>query len=217
MAPEQARGEDVDARADVFALGVVLYECLAGQRPFVAEHPIAALARMLFEDAPRVSERRADVPAALDALVARMLSKDRALRPRDGGAVVEALAQSTAATDPTQMAAAFGAERRVVSVVFTRPAHAADATIEIDVRRELEERAEDVARSHGGAIDALANGSFVVVFRGDESPTDQAVRGARCALALSSLLGADAVALATSRAVVAGAVLRARRAFPARR
>ncbi|HTN82161.1 MAG TPA: serine/threonine-protein kinase, partial [Sorangium sp.] len=54
VAPEQARGDaEVDARADVFALGVLLFECVAGQRPFAADDPLAEMCRILLEEAPR--------------------------------------------------------------------------------------------------------------------------------------------------------------------
>ena len=100
MAPEQARGErDVDARVDVFALGCVLFECLAGRPVFAAEHVMGILAKVLLEEAPRINELKHDVPKALDDLVARMLSKApraaagrrarggrRARRSRVGGA-----------------------------------------------------------------------------------------------------------------------------------
>ncbi len=93
MAPEQARGDrDVDARADVFALGCVLFECLTGQPTFQGAHPVAMLARILLEQAPRVREIRPDLPPALDDLVARMLSKDADRRPREGSAVALELA-----------------------------------------------------------------------------------------------------------------------------
>ena len=87
MAPEQARGEDtVDARADVFSLGCVLFECLTGRPPFVADHPLAVLTKILFEQAPPPSQLRPDLAAtpAIDDLVLRMLSKDPAQRPLDG-------------------------------------------------------------------------------------------------------------------------------------
>jgi eukaryotic-like serine/threonine-protein kinase len=93
MAPEHARtGSDIDARADVFSLGSVLFECLTGQSPFPGEHIMAILAKVLFDDAPRVRDIRPEVPAELDALVARMLAKNAEERPRDGAAVAAALA-----------------------------------------------------------------------------------------------------------------------------
>src|SRR5207302_1047317 len=85
MAPEQARGgKELDARADVFALGCVLFECLTGRAAFVGEHVMALLAKILLEEAPRVSEVRADLPEPLDRLVQRMMAKQAPERPRDG-------------------------------------------------------------------------------------------------------------------------------------
>ncbi|HEX8115058.1 MAG TPA: serine/threonine-protein kinase, partial [Kofleriaceae bacterium] len=93
MAPEQARShEAVDARADVFALGCVLFHCLTGTAPFEGDSAIAVLGKILFGEAPRVSALWPEVPEDLDALVARMLAKDPALRPSDGAALTAALA-----------------------------------------------------------------------------------------------------------------------------
>src|SRR5439155_8949917 len=95
MAPEQARGERrIDARADVFALGCVLFECVTGRPVFQGAHPTAVLAKVVLEDAPRVSSLRNDVPDSLDRLVARMLSKVPGSRPIDARALaaeIEAL------------------------------------------------------------------------------------------------------------------------------
>ena len=92
-APEVARGvSDVDARADVFALGCVLFECLTGRSPFSGATEAAAVAKLVVERAPRVRAHRADVPAALDGLLAAMLERDRQNRPGDGGELVRALA-----------------------------------------------------------------------------------------------------------------------------
>ena len=79
MAPEQARGSRaLDARADVFALGAVLFKCITGLPAFAGDDEIAILAKMLFEAPPRVRDIRKDVPAALDDLLARMLCGDNA-------------------------------------------------------------------------------------------------------------------------------------------
>lgn len=79
MAPEQARGEVVDARADVYSLGCMLYEALVGRPPFLAESPLAVLLRHCEDLAPAPSVLAPQVPRALDALVLHMLDK----RPRD--------------------------------------------------------------------------------------------------------------------------------------
>ncbi len=92
MAPEQAlAGRDVTPSADVFSLGCVLFECLTASRVFEGDHVIAMLARLLQETPRRVRTVRPEVPEALDALVASMLSRDANERPRDGAAVVTAL------------------------------------------------------------------------------------------------------------------------------
>ncbi|RMG11180.1 MAG: serine/threonine-protein kinase [Planctomycetota bacterium] len=79
MAPEAFRGggaKDLDHRADVFSLGVVLYECLTGERPFVAETALLLAQRICQADPPPPSQRRRQVPRALDAVVSRALAKD---------------------------------------------------------------------------------------------------------------------------------------------
>jgi len=95
MAPEQAHGDTpLDARADVYALGTVLFECLTSSTPFQGERGLGILAQKLFDEAPRANEVLADfdqLPDALDALIASALSRERAARPRDGHAFVAAL------------------------------------------------------------------------------------------------------------------------------
>src|SRR5262249_29692448 len=94
MSPEQARGDrDIDARADVYALGALLFRCLTGNPPFEAEGREALLGAVLHRPAPRVSDFMR-VPRALDDLVARMLEKDPRRRPQDGNAVLAQLSAS---------------------------------------------------------------------------------------------------------------------------
>jgi serine/threonine-protein kinase len=90
IAPEQAKGEEIDARADIYALGGLLFELLTGRPPFVAESPMEMVAKHVMEPAPRPSTL-ASVPAELDDLVVAMLAKDPADRPSLAtvGAVVD--------------------------------------------------------------------------------------------------------------------------------
>ncbi len=75
MAPEQGRGEPVDARADIFSLGVVLWECVAGRRLFLRENDLATLRAVITEPIPSAS-RFAEVDPALDAIVRRSVARN---------------------------------------------------------------------------------------------------------------------------------------------
>ena len=81
MAPEQVNQEHVDARTDIYAAGVVLWESLTGARLYEADNPGAVIQKVLEGDAPAPSSRRQEVPPALDALVLRALAVDPADRP----------------------------------------------------------------------------------------------------------------------------------------
>ncbi|HEY7612611.1 MAG TPA: serine/threonine-protein kinase, partial [Gemmatimonadales bacterium] len=82
MAPEQVLGHQIDARADLWALGVVLQEMLTGRRPFEGGHEIGIAHAILHESPPRPSALRDEIPAELDALIHRLLRKDPAQRQR---------------------------------------------------------------------------------------------------------------------------------------
>ena len=76
MSPEQARGRSTGPRSDLYSLGVVLFEALTGRVPFEAEDPEVVRVRHVNEPPPRPRESNPAVPAALDDVVARLLSKD---------------------------------------------------------------------------------------------------------------------------------------------
>jgi serine/threonine-protein kinase len=80
MAPEQARGEVVDHRADLFSLGSVLYACCTGRAPFRGATPLAVLRRVSDETPAPIRSLNPEVPAWLEALVARLLAKEPAQR-----------------------------------------------------------------------------------------------------------------------------------------
>ncbi|MCE9564231.1 MAG: protein kinase [Planctomycetes bacterium] len=91
MSPEQATGATVDGRTDLFSLGVVLYQMLTGQQPFVGRNTPAILVSVSTHHPQRPAELNPLVPASLDALTMRLLAKDIAERPPTADAVVEAL------------------------------------------------------------------------------------------------------------------------------
>ncbi|WP_437725723.1 protein kinase domain-containing protein [Sorangium sp. So ce861] len=142
MAPEQARGDaHVDARADVFSLGCVIWNCLTGRPPFAGDQVMAILAKAALVGPRRLSELRPDVPVGLDELVAWMLEKDPDGRPRDGNEVLASAAQlrvareqardpgesGTPSTRPRALAESAAGEPRLISVVLIHGALPGDA------------------------------------------------------------------------------------------
>ncbi|HEY3593544.1 MAG TPA: hypothetical protein VGL13_06710, partial [Polyangiaceae bacterium] len=80
--PEQASAErDLDGRSDIYSLGCVLYEMLAGVPPFVGPSARAIIARHMTEPAPNILASRADLPAGAGVLLSRMLAKSPSSRP----------------------------------------------------------------------------------------------------------------------------------------
>lgn len=91
LSPEQAQGEPLDRRSDVYSLGVMLYEVLSGQPPFQAATPAALLVRLLQEEPPPLRKRAAAVPRDLETIVMKCLEKDPARRYDSARALAEDL------------------------------------------------------------------------------------------------------------------------------
>ncbi|WP_437964096.1 protein kinase [Sorangium sp. So ce260] len=216
MAPEQARGEpSVDARADVFALGCLLFECVAGRRPFLGDNALSLLMKVVLEDPPRLGELRDGVPEPLERLVARMLAKPTEHRPRDGAAVAEELAALAHAGLPVGGGATAGppaprveittAERRVMCVILTEGGGAeTDATLSEAECASRTETLRQIAARHGGRLELLQSQWLLIALSGAEAPTDLAARAAHCAIALRAELGGVPMSIATGLAEVAG-------------
>jgi serine/threonine-protein kinase len=80
MSPEQAAGQPVDHRSDIYSLGVIMYQVLAGELPFAAETLMALMTKHMFEPAPSLRDGGHAVPSSLDAIVGRCLQKKPELR-----------------------------------------------------------------------------------------------------------------------------------------
>jgi serine/threonine-protein kinase len=104
LAPEQIRGQDVDARTDIYAFGCVLYECVTGDVPFSRDTDMAVLWAHLEQDPEPASERVPELPKAVDAVFARALAKRKEDRFASCGEAMKALADATDAQRPASSA-----------------------------------------------------------------------------------------------------------------
>jgi serine/threonine protein kinase len=100
LAPEQIRGQDVDARTDIYAFGCVLYECLTGEVPFTRDTDMAVLWAHLEQDPDPPSQREPELPKELDAVFAQALAKRKEDRYASAGELMKAVAQVTNADRP---------------------------------------------------------------------------------------------------------------------
>jgi tetratricopeptide (TPR) repeat protein len=192
MAPEQARGAQViDARADVFALGALVFKCMTGRAPFDGDDAIAVLAHLLFDDPPDVCDLVPGVPRAVGDVLAKMLAKEPEQRYPDGNSAMRALDALDTSDIPVTIAAPVPSgltlrERRLLSLMVL--------TGKVDA-----EKARTVASEFGGRAEALANGSVVVVVSGRDNATELARVSARCALELRHAMPDAPIVLATGR------------------
>jgi eukaryotic-like serine/threonine-protein kinase len=101
LSPEQAAGDALDGRSDLFALGCVLYEMLSGEVAFTAPTTPALIARRFVYSPPPVKTVRADVPSSVEAITARLLQRDPEGRFTSGAEVVSALRSQSVTTIPS--------------------------------------------------------------------------------------------------------------------
>jgi serine/threonine protein kinase len=123
MSPEQVEGRGVDARSDVFSLGVVLHEAATGSRPFQGASTAAVLSSILRDPPPPVGARRRDLPGTFGRLIARCLEKDRDRRVQSAKDVRNEIEATRRELTPgVRPPSAFGRRHRARSPVDHRAA-----------------------------------------------------------------------------------------------
>ncbi len=221
MSPEQAFGESVDHRTDLWSLGVVLYEMLAGMRPFRGRADHALLAATLSSDPPPFSLVRDDVPSDVEGIVRILLAKRPGDRYANAAELLDAVlacsapnavahtsakphnGERPASTTVRDTAISRSGERRQVTMVScTVDGH--DALIDRlspdqsdAVFDQIRGAATAAAHAHGGVLNQSSSDGLLMLFGVPTAHDEDALRGVRAAMALQVSVRELAASLAT--------------------
>src|SRR5215216_3178360 len=165
MSPEQCEEQPVDARSDIYSLGVVVYEMLAGEAPFEGGSSTRLLMAHVAEPPPPLREKRPDIPLEIEAVVMRALDKDPGRRPQSAVEFAREFERAAGFTQPEGDADRTGAFSRIdvpltqpgiVPVGAPQPLEAIEAEDEETlVRRRMSSRAEPLV--HGDKLEDLSD------------------------------------------------------------
>ncbi len=168
MAPEQARGEEVDARADLFALGLTLFELLTAKRVFERDSELAVLNAVLEDPIPSVRTLRPELPAAIDAVVRRALERDLSRRYASAAAMRQDLEQALVAMgDATSQRTIAEYVQRVCGPLEVQRRTSVPTLSELRAREAQEERAP----SQPGLDRTFISGNFTPPRAAAQSPS----------------------------------------------
>ena len=91
MSPEQAQGEGIDGRSDIYGLGVIIFELLSGKKPYIGDTPMSVVIKQITEPVPHIRDINPDLPPAIEAITEKAMAKDRTDRFQTVKALSEAL------------------------------------------------------------------------------------------------------------------------------
>jgi eukaryotic-like serine/threonine-protein kinase len=189
LAPEQLRDEPVDARADVYALGLLLHQCCTGDLPFGDGSAVEVAMRRLTTALPDVRQQVVDVPPALAEVITRATAADREARFEDGAALAGALQPAVPADAAARLAA------------LVRTAATARARAAVTDREATRGRTEHTAPTGSAA-------------RPTPAPTEVAADGASAARTTAALSSSQPDTSATAQLPVEAPTQRRRRRWP---
>ena len=122
MSPEQAKGQPVDGRSDLFSLACIAYECLTGARPFRGDQITAILLKIVNEDPPPIQHESLGLPESVGAVLERALEKDPGKRFATGAELLEALSSVAAGSPSPELTAGIAALGKAPQQVSEAPA-----------------------------------------------------------------------------------------------
>ncbi len=215
LSPEQAMGrEDIDARADVFALGCLLFKCITGRVPFRGDDPLTVLLKITLEEAPRARDFVPSLLPAVDDAIAKLLSREREHRPRDASEVAELLTHLALEDDETGRpslvdGAITAAEHRLTSLVLAKkPRQLADTLSDVAAMQPSRENMQRALSPFGLTPEIYADGTLVVMISHATDPLpDVAKRAVRAATAVRDADPSLFIAVTTGRATDGRAVM----------
>jgi tetratricopeptide (TPR) repeat protein len=205
LSPEQARGDTVDTRTDLYSVGVLLYELLTGILPFVAQQPVAVLFKIATETPRPPREIRLEIPEHLEQVVLRAMQRLPGDRFQSAGEMLAALegpeTAATIAMDSLSTPVELGGpvERRLVSLLCVNPLEQV-----ADVRGMVKQQVKLL----GGAVQRLLDGRLFGVFGLEQTAGDETLRCLQAGLALRDALGGTAQLMAATVHVETGQGIR---------